>query len=115
MKMKTVKGQSCRKYVQERIPFRNHSKSLWGCFRRGADGDQLYVVYSYRESFPIYAYSYTLQQWFRNEDKFSVTTSKHQGQAHPLGTPYPLSLRAIITLVEGGGVNFTAKYLSQGV
>jgi len=41
----------------------------------------LYVVYSYGHHFPMYVCLFG--QWYANTDKYSVTTSKHQGQANP--------------------------------
>ena len=43
----------------------------------------LYVVYSYRISWPIYVWSEVAQKWFANKDKFSLTTSRHMSYAHP--------------------------------
>lgn len=42
-----------------------------------------YVVYSYGKHFPMYLYNKTLQEWFINEDKYSVSTSKQTTQLHP--------------------------------
>ena len=43
--------------------------------------DRCYVVYSYGEHFPIYAY--INGQWYGNKDKYSQTTSRHQSQLRP--------------------------------
>ena len=40
-----------------------------------------YVVYSYGNHFPMYVFYHV--RWYRNTDKYSVTTSKHQSQAMP--------------------------------
>ena len=42
---------------------------------------EIYVVFSYGEHFPIYACK--AGRWFRNKDKYSLTTSKHQSQSRP--------------------------------
>lgn len=112
MRMKTVSGQDCRRFVKAKVPFRNNSKSLWGSWQTAQDGDSLYVVCSYRTSWPLYAYSSKLSKWFRNEDKYSVTTSKHAGQSHPLEDTYSLSCTAINDLTIIGGGAFAAKYLA---
>jgi hypothetical protein len=41
-----------------------------------------YIVYSYGYHFPIYAC--IGGKWYKNTDKYSVSTSRHQSQAHPL-------------------------------
>jgi hypothetical protein len=41
------------------------------------DGNK-YVVYSYGQHFPVAVYQ--SNTWFVNKDKYSVTTSKHQGK-----------------------------------
>jgi hypothetical protein len=45
--------------------------------------EDLYVVYSYGEHFPMYVYDYTTREWYANSDKYSPTTSKHQSQCRP--------------------------------
>lgn len=88
-----VGGQSCRPYIQKLQLFHNsgsnhrHPKgsTLWSEWATYADGTpSLYVVYSYRRSWPLYANWKGI--WFANEDKFSRTTTKHSSQAHPLTT-----------------------------
>jgi len=41
-----------------------------------------YVVYSYGY-WPLYVYDFDSNIWHENEDRYSVTTSKHRGQARP--------------------------------
>lgn len=72
-------GQRCRIYVQERLPFHNSNRQLFGRNERG-----LYVVYSYGEHWPLFIYDGA--QWLENKERASVTTSKHRSQAHPLQT-----------------------------
>lgn len=43
----------------------------------------LYVVYSYRTSWPMFAFNAAVGQWYTHSQKYSVTTSKHRSQAHP--------------------------------
>ena len=42
-----------------------------------------YVVFSYGSHWPLHAYSEELDAWFSNEDKYSVSTSKHKSQTWP--------------------------------
>lgn len=96
-KSELTSGWKARQYVQELKPFHNNSKTgsgpkdstLWGEWQTFADGKpSIYVVYSYRRNFPIYANWKGV--WFANKDKFSRTTSKHQSQAHPLTQCVPV-------------------------
>jgi len=41
----------------------------------------VYAVYSYGYHFPLFAF--IDGQWYENEDRYSVTTSKHRGNTHP--------------------------------
>lgn len=45
------------------------------------DGTTCYVVISYQE--PIYVYDYEARAWCGNNEKYSVTTSRHQSAAMP--------------------------------
>ena len=45
--------------------------------------DKLYVVFSYGYHFPMYIYDYQAGIWVGNEDRFSMSTSKHQSQCRP--------------------------------
>lgn len=37
-----------------------------------------YIVYSYRDNYPIAAWDYDEKLWYVNAEKYSVTTSRHQ-------------------------------------
>lgn len=88
-----VGGHKVRQFVQDRQPFHNsgsnhrHPKgsTLWG----EQLTPDLYMVFSYRTTWPLYAYWKGV--WFKNEDKYGPTTSKHSSQAHPLTQCVPLS------------------------
>ena len=47
------------------------------------DGEGLYVVYSYGYHFPMYIYDRQAGIWVGNEDRYSMSTSKHQSQCRP--------------------------------
>lgn len=87
-----IANQKAHEHVSRREPFKG--SNLYAEYRtvkqdsfreaiREALGEPLevYAVFSYGEHFPIYAFR--AGQWFRNKDKYSVTTSKHQSQARP--------------------------------
>jgi hypothetical protein len=75
--------------VEARIAFRGNSVfSSWV-------SNSLYVVYSYGTHFPMYVYDASASVfdehgnalgkgvWLGNTDRYSVTTSKHQGKTRP--------------------------------
>ena len=41
----------------------------------------VYAVYSYGYHFPLFAF--IDEKWYENEDRYSVTTSKHKNQVRP--------------------------------
>ena len=70
-----IANKDARRCVESRIAFKG--SHLFAEYQA-----QVYVVYSYGYHFPIYAYKGG--QWYRNTDRYSVSTSKHQSQSRPL-------------------------------
>jgi hypothetical protein len=66
-------------------------------------GNALYTVYSYGYHFPMYVFDEAIGEWIGNEDKYSVTTSKHQGKCRPNNVRYWLSTEALKDLIQLGG------------
>lgn len=91
-----IANSKCHRVVIDKKEFIGNN--LFGTHRRG-----WYVVYSHGYHFPIYAYSYTEGKWYGNEDKYSISTSKHQSQARPIkvGVRY-VSTAKLIELIENG-------------
>jgi len=58
-----------------RVPFKAHNIFA----EINSNGD--YVVFSYGYHFPMYAF--IAGKWFGNKSKYSVSTSKQQGQTNP--------------------------------
>lgn len=71
----------CRPYVQTQRGFQCHG-SLYGRAEMAHDGTPMYVVYSYGPHWPLFVCHDGT--WYENEDRRSVTTSKHRSMAHPL-------------------------------
>ena len=106
---KSERTSAFRSYVQQLRPFHNNSRSgqgpsnatLWGEWVRVKeswdDTPPIYVVFSYRRTWPLIINWKGV--WFRNEDKFSRTTSKHSSQAHPLTACVPLTTNQMQFLV----------------
>lgn len=80
-----INGRLCRPYVQARKPFTNSNGQLYAVQHTPT----LYVVYSYGDHWPLFVHDGF--DWYENEDKFSVTTTRHRSNAHPL---VPTQLRS---------------------
>lgn len=95
-----VSGWKAREYVQKLQLFHNsgtnhrHPKgaTLWSEQR----GD-IYVVFSYGYHWPLYINWKGV--WFRNSDKYGLTTSKHSSQANPLVQCVPLCQSLMVMLL----------------
>lgn len=72
--MRRISNIKAYNLVNDRLEFAGNN--TFGEWDGGA-----YKVYSYGYHFPIYAWKDGL--WYRNIDKYSVTTSKHKSQLRP--------------------------------
>ena len=82
--METITNKQMCEYTTYHIPFRNSTGTVFAEEPPNSfEGQDLYVVYSYGEHFPIYVYDYQSEMWFGNDDKYSPTTSRHQTMAEP--------------------------------
>jgi len=93
IKSTRVSGQECRSFIQELKLFHNsgfntrHPKgsTLWSELR-----DDLYVVYSYGQHWPLYINWRGI--WFSNKsDTPSRTTTRHRTHANPYVPTVPLT------------------------
>jgi hypothetical protein len=73
--MPKISNKTARGFVQVQAPFVGSNT-----FAEVISG--IYVVFSYRYDFPIFAC--VNGTWYQNGDKYSPSTSKHQSQLHPL-------------------------------
>lgn len=94
--MKTnLTNKQCRDYVRRHCEFRNKNNTIFA--QRKKD---LYVVYSYGYHWPLYVYDFETQKWYGNEDKYSVTTSRHATQTNPDVVSDWLSKDDVVVLVS---------------
>lgn len=96
--MKRVSNSSCRPFVQQRTPFQG--SNLYAINLGQGTDDFRYVVYSYGIHWPLFVY--TNGCWFENEQKHSVSTSKHRSQSHPHHPTILLSTHWMRTLADCG-------------
>jgi len=102
-KMKGIANRDAREYVARKEPFVGSN-----LYARKNDGDGSYIVYSYRDSWPLFVFD---GHWYENQDRFSRSTSRHRRQAHPLVDTVPLNHDAIYTLSQIGEKKFLARVL----
>jgi hypothetical protein len=102
---KSTRTSSPRKFVQSLQPFHNNGKSgngpsnasLWGQWETHPTKESIYAVYSYRRSWPLFINWRGV--WFSNGTKYSRTTSKHHGTAHPHTQTVGLTLPEMCSFV----------------
>lgn len=77
--MARLTNREMRNAVLAKLEFQNNGKTCWGEWIN----DTQYVVYSYRESWPLIIYDKKYDIWFENRDKYSNTTTRHLTYASP--------------------------------
>jgi len=101
--MKSVKTSNikCRQFVQSRQPFTaNNLFAVHLPAQPDLNLTERYVVYSYGTHFPLFVHQSGV--WFENQDRYSVTTSKHRSQSHPHYPTQPMTTGAMRRIVEDG-------------
>jgi hypothetical protein len=115
--MTRIANREARTYVRNREVFKNNGGTLWGeWYEQGIEetGDivRRYCVYSYRYSWPLFVAEESEDgtvHWYENIDRYSVTTSKHKGQAHPYFPTVPMTVNAMKRIVREGIAGLAAK------
>lgn len=97
--MSKISTRSCRSSVQNCREFQCHG-SLYAKWVTANDGTRMYVVYSYGEHWPLFVCHEGV--WLENEDRYSVTTSKHRSVSHPHCGTVPVSCKRLIQFVRFG-------------
>lgn len=93
-------NRNARNYVANGVPFQNSNGQLFGRW----ETPSLYVVYSYGEHWPLFAWDEQAKEWLENYDKYSVTTSRHRTCAHPLTDTNQMS-RTILKHIIANRIN----------
>ena len=70
-------NKNAREAVQKRLPFK--ASNTFGEWKGNG-----FAVYSYGYHFPMFLYDSVSRVWFKNADKYSVSTSRQQSQLNPL-------------------------------
>ena len=104
---KTIPNYQARALVQRKEHFDGaHVFARWQTKdsdnERGRSKQTLYVVYSYGHHFPVFVYDADSNVWVENCDKYSVTTSKHRSQLHPLCDTIKRTLDDVLMVTRNG-------------
>lgn len=100
-KIQKIANGKCRDYVRNHKEFNGNNLFARVHYVSLTD-ESLYVVCSYGAHYPLFIYHYATDTWFENEDRYSVTTSKHRSQAHPLVPTKKASTNFMKTLISQG-------------
>lgn len=93
--------------VASLTPFKDTNK-----YARNEAAGRLYVVYSYRDTWPMFVFDRQTGTWYENEDKYSVTTSKHRTQCVPYDTKLEqANTRWLVKFIEESQAETTADLL----
>jgi hypothetical protein len=76
--MSRISNVDARRYITNRKPFKTNSGAV-----HCKTTDDLYVVYSYGDHYPMWVYDCISGQWFGNSDQSSKTTQKQKSQTRP--------------------------------
>lgn len=74
------------------------------------DNKMFYVIYSYRISFPIWAWHRETDQWFGHKETYSPTTQRHKKITFPINPTKPIiylnSSGYLSCLIERGPADY---------
>lgn len=79
-----IANRDARQYVQRLHPFEGSNLfAQFFCANPSSTdlGDHGYIVFSYSWHWPLFIHCNGI--WYENEERASVTTSKHRTQTHP--------------------------------
>lgn len=87
-------------YVRDKAQF--IGSNMYATWFNSWDDDEhgLYVVFSYGEHFPMYAYDSKTNLWVANNEKYSRSTTRHQSQARPYSIDREFNTRQMQELVS---------------
>jgi hypothetical protein len=107
-----IANRDARQFVQKQHPFQGNNLFAQN-HPNGENGPETwYAVYSYGDQWPLFIYANGT--WFENEDRHSVTTSKHRTQTHPHCPTVLLSLEWMQRLARGGYTAIAKERVLQG-
>ena len=79
--MDTISNNEMSEFTTHQQHFRNNNGTV---YTKSINHEQLYVVYSYGEHWPMYVHDNVSHTWFGNGDRYSrPTTNRHTVMATP--------------------------------
>ena len=98
-----IANRDARIHVAKRRPFKGNNLFAE---TKVIDDHEVYTVYSYGYHFPMYSaitepttHAIT---WYRNCDRYSMTTAKHFGQCNPYTVTIPMDTQKMISIANQG-------------
>lgn len=112
-----IANREARAFVQRLHPFEGNNLygTYWCCNPSSIHpGDSGYAVFSYGDHWPLFVSIHLdgKDVWFENEERHSMTTSKHKSQTHPQQPTNLLPLREMVLLVQKGYRAMVARRLN---
>ena len=113
MKSILTTNANARQYVQRREDFRASNTFAMTLPPVPEFLTYRYVVFSYGEHYPLFIAEWLPEdgkvQWYVNRDNYSITTSKHRTQLHPLdANVLPMTTDAMKTIANYGTAGLAA-------
>jgi len=103
--MNKISNNQMKDFTTHKRAFITNNETVYSEYKTNRRSlDELYVVYSYGEHFPMYIYDDEVEMWFGNESRYSTTTSKHQALARPdVDDMTMLPTSDLLALIDLGG------------
>lgn len=87
-------NKNARPLVQSKTAFKgSNTRGLW------AYDDKVYIVVSYGMHHPLFIFKDN--EWYENSTSYSVSTSKHRSQLHPLCDTIKLKTDCMSKILRG--------------
>jgi len=102
--MKRVANKDARIRVQNRKEFEGSNTLAEWRSTTYSPRDSRYIVYSYGHHWPLFIWENGV--WYENEDRASVSTSKHRTQLHPHAETRLLPAGAMREIAAHGAVEY---------
>lgn len=108
MSIKMIANGKALDMVDERLAFRG--SNTWAEWSVTKYDTKLYVVYSYRYTWPLFVYDENGDQWYENKSQYSQTTYRHRTQCRPSGVQtVKCSVEDMLIVAREGGVGLISR------
>jgi hypothetical protein len=101
-RQKRSTNESCGEYVREALPFKGSNLYARWVYPYIAEEPPMYVVFSFRDDWPLYIWEPVERTWFQNVEGYSPTTSQHSSDANPGYDTLPLDTDTMLDIMNRG-------------